>query len=326
MNPKMLASDAAAALDITLQAVHKKLKSKGLLYEKSQNRLFFFHETAKEFFGFKVRPTIFATQVVKGGTGKTTLLGSLAVRLNLYGLKVLCIDLDQQANLTSYFGVNAEAKPVMIDILIDKEKKIDQEGRPFSFLNYPVPVLPGLDIIPSRIENAILDNYLMVNSLPLDRVYRELFRKALNNYDVVLIDCPPALGQSVAAASMASDIILSPVNPEKFCIDGLKVSFQELNQLEHKFSTSPDVKIIFNKFDTRTNLSHSILQELLKDEIYGSCLFKSYIRLSQEFPNCSGKGISVFDGLRPTAASEDMDLWTKEIIDMIKIADEVKDA
>lgn len=318
INPKMLASDAAMALNITLQGVNKKLKTLQLFYEKSQNRNYFYHETAKELFAYKVRPTIFATQVVKGGTGKTTLLASLAVRLNLYGLNVLCIDLDQQGNLTSFFGVDAEKSPVMIDILMDKEKKKD-----ISINDYALPLWAGLDIIPSRIENAILDNYLMVNSLPLDRIYKDLFTKALKKYDVILIDCPPALGQSVAAASMASHIILSPVNPEKFCIDGLKVSFEELNRLEAKFSISPTVKIIFNKFDTRTNLSHEILQELLKDEVYGECLFKSYIRLSQEFPNCSGKGVSIFDFFRPTAASEDIDLWAREIIDLIRIKDEV---
>jgi chromosome partitioning protein len=316
MTPKMLASDAASALNITLQAINKKLKHNHLSYEKSQNRIYFDHNTSKEIFNLKVKPSIFTTQVVKGGTGKTTLVANLAVRLNLYGLKVLCIDLDQQSNLTSYFNVNAENHPVLIDILHDKEKK-----KNVSILDYKLNLFPGLDILPSRIENAILDNYIMVHSLPLDKTLKDIISPALDEYDVILIDCPPALGQTVATASLASDYVIAPANPERFCIDGLKISFEELENLGNKFHYKPEIKIIVNKFDTRTNLSHEILQGLMKNEVYGDCLFKSFIRYTQEFPNCAAKGISVFDALRPTAALEDIDLWAKEIIKMISIND-----
>lgn len=310
----MLASDAATALNISLQAVHKKLKHNQLHYEKSQNRIYFSYETAKNIFEYKIKPAIFTMQVVKGGTGKTTLVANLAIRLNLYGLKILCIDLDQQGNLTNYFNVNAEDHPVLIDVLREKEQK-----KHISITDYAINVFEGLDIIPSRIENAILDNYIMINSLPLDRVFKDIFKPALRDYDIILVDCPPALGQTVAAASLASNYVFAPANPEKFCIDGLKISFEELNNLESKFGYKPNIKIIVNKFDTRTNLSHEILKGLLKNEVYSDTLFKSYIRYTQEFPNCSAKEISVFDTLRPTAALEDIDLWAKEIISMLQI-------
>lgn len=150
---------------MTVQAIHKQLKAKHLSFEKSQNRVFFSHETSKDLFPIEFKQKIIAIQIVKGGTGKTSLAQSIAIRANLYGARVLCIDLDQQGNLTQAFNVNPEELPVMIDLL--------SEGRPVS--EGVVTIVPGLDLIPSRIENAVLDNTIMLKRFPLDRVYRDRF-------------------------------------------------------------------------------------------------------------------------------------------------------
>jgi len=163
MKPKMTAIEAASFLGVTVQAVHKQLRTKDLAFEKSQNRVFFSHSTSKKLFPIEFKHKVIAIQIVKGGTGKTSLAQSIAVRANLYGARVLCIDLDQQGNLTQSFNVNSEEFPAMIDLLT--------EGHPIA--NVIVPIVPGLDLIPSRIENAILDNTIMLKRFPLDRVYRD---------------------------------------------------------------------------------------------------------------------------------------------------------
>ncbi len=306
MNPKMLAIDAANFLNVSIQYVHKQLKTKNLLFNKNQNRVYFDYNTSQQIFKLSVLPKVISIQIVKGGTGKTSLTHSIAIRANLYGIKVLCIDLDQQGNLTQAFKINPEKIPVMVDI-IDKNFSVE-EGI--------IPIIDGLDLLPSRIENAVLDSMLMLKRLPLDRVYKEKIDhlKLIKGYNLVLIDCPPALGQSVAAASLSSDYIIAPVTPEKFSLSGLKVTNQEIENIEKTYHKDIPLKIILNKFDSRTTLSHETLSSLIKHNEFGPKLFKTYIRISQEFPNVIAQGISIFDSMRNNSAKEDIDLLTRELL------------
>ena len=306
MNAKITAAETAALLGITLQGVHKQLKVNSLAYEKSQNRVYFGYETAKSLFKIPFKQKIVAIQIVKGGTGKTSLTHSIAIRANLYGAKVLCIDLDQQGNLTQAFQINPEETPVMIDVL---KESIDIKD---AIINFS----PGLDIIPSRIENAVLDSTIMIGRYALDRVYKDKLAPLKQHYDLIILDCPPALGQSVAAATLASDVIIAPVTPEKFCLSGLKITSQELNSLENNFNKKIPMRVVLNKFDSRTSLSHEVLSTLIKHPIYGENIYKSYIRASQEFPNAIAKGQSIFDSLKNTIAKEDVDLLTREILEI----------
>lgn len=306
MDPKMLAIDAANFLGVSVQYVHKLLKTKNLQFNKNQNRVYFGHNTSQQIFKLSIPSKVISIQIVKGGTGKTSLTHSIAIRANLYGMKVLCIDLDQQGNLTQAFKINPEKTPVMVDIINNN----------FPIEESLIPLTDGLDLLPSRIENAVLDNVLMLKRLPLDRVYKEKIDhlKTTKGYDIVLIDCPPALGQSVAAASLSSDYILSPVTPEKFSLSGLKVTNQEIENIEKTYQKNIPLKIILNKFDSRTTLSHETLSSLIKHDLLGPKLFKTYIRTSQEFPNAIAQGASIFDTMRNNSAKEDIDLLTRELL------------
>ncbi len=308
MKAKFTASDAASFLGITIQAVHKQLKTKGLEFEKNQNRVYFGHSTSCGLFNLKFKPKTVAFQIVKGGTGKTSLAHAVAVRANLYGARVLCIDLDQQGNLTQAFQVNAEELPVMVDVLKEGIKLQDTI----------VNISEGLDLIPSRIENAILDNVIMLGRFPLEHVYKERLQTLRKKYDLIIIDCPPALGQSVAAIALSSDVIIAPVTPEEFSLSGLKISTQEILNLEQNYKTRIPFRLVLNKFDTRTSLSHEVLSTLIKHPIYGEKLFKTYVRASQEFPNSITSSESIFDNLKSSSAKEDIDLLTKELLEIQK--------
>lgn len=306
MEGKMTAAEAASFLGISIQAVHKQLKTKKLEFDKNQNRVYFGHETARALFQLPFRKKTIALQIVKGGTGKTSLVYSMAVRANLYGAKVLCIDLDQQGNLTQAFKINPEEHPAMVDVLKEEVSMKD------AIIN----ISNGLDIIPSRIENAVLDNTIMLGKLSLQHAYRKLIDPYKRKYDFILIDCPPALGQSVAAIALAVDTVIAPVTPEKFCLSGLKITSHELGNLERNFNRKIPMRILVNKFDTRTSLSHEVLSTLIKHPIFGEKLYKTYIRASQEFPNTIAKGQSIFDTLKVTTAKEDVDLLTREIFEL----------
>jgi chromosome partitioning protein len=303
---KMTATDAANLLGVTVQAIHKNLKLKKLESYKSQNRVYFGHDTSKQLFNINFKKQVIAFQVVKGGTGKTSLAHSFAIRANLYGCKVLCVDLDQQGNLTQAFAFNPDETPVMIDILRDNHNI--QDGI--------VNISPGLDLIPSRIENATLDNYIMLEKHPLDRIYKELIKKLQNRYDLIVIDCPPALGQSVAAAALASDIVISPLTPEQFSLSGMRVTYEEIMSLNRKFGKDIMVKIIVNKFDSRTALSNEILRSLINHDVFKTLLCKTIIRSSQDFPNAIFSGTNIYSNLKTTPAKEDVDVLTQELLEI----------
>lgn len=309
MKPKMLASEAIDYLNISLPALHKQLKSKNLDYIKNQNKIYFEHNTSRQIFKLEFKPTCWSWQNLKGGVGKTHLSFATAIRLSLYGAKVAVIDLDQQGNFTQACGIDAENKPILIDLI---SEKLDIEKN-------MVPVLNGLDILPSRIENAVLDNLFALNSLPVDRELKKRVDALKKKYDFIFIDCPPSLGQAVTAASLAADYILVPVDPERFSLSGLNVTLNELANVSEKFEAKLDVRIVLNKFDGRTSLSTKVLSALYEDSQYRSRLFKAFIRTSQDLPNSISSGKTIFDSLRASAAKEDIDLLTREFIEISRI-------
>jgi len=302
MEPKMLVSEASEALGVTAQALHNQIKRKNLSFGKSRNRVYFSHETAKSLLSLSFDSQIISFQIVKGGTGKTSMCLAIGVRASLYGAKTLLIDLDQQGNLSKACRVDTHENPIMIEI-INQELGIEQGI---------VPVCEGLDLIPSRIENALLDSNLMLKRLPLDRIYKDIITPLKHKYDLILIDCPPALGSSVTAAALASDRIIAPVTPSEFSLEGLEITKQEIKNIEKNFHTSIVLCPLLNEFDVRTSLSRETLNFLMTH--YESSLIRSVIRKNQEFENVLIKGESIYDSLNSSSAKEDIDLLTREIL------------
>lgn len=310
MTPKMTVRDAADFLQMPESQVHKLLLADdlGFAYAQGKTRTtatsYFGYNTARQLFKLHKLPKAVAFQIVKGGTGKTSLATAFAIRANLYGLKVLCIDLDQQGNLTQTFGVDAEALPVMIDILA--------EG--YAFAEAIAKVAPGFDLISSRIENALIDDVIKLKNLELTQVYREPFAKLKQDYDLIVIDCPPNLGNSVAAVTLAVDAVISPVVPENFALSGLKITYNTITELEEAYGIKIPFKIVLNKYDARTILSQDALQTLISHPHYKENMLQTYVRTSQEFPNAIAKGISIYDSIKPSIAKADIDFLTREIL------------
>lgn len=306
MKPKLSTSDSIDLLNITPQALLQTLKRKNLSYEKSKNRVFWGHETSKELFNFKVTPKKIAFQVVKGGVGKSSLSFSFAVCASLYGLKVLMIDLDQQGNLTDFCGVKGDELPCMFDAISNQ----------LSIKDLIVNVSPGLDLIPGNLENALIENYLFLHKLNLKKVYSNKFAEVEQKYDLIIVDCPPALGHSNAAVALSVDSVFAVVTPDNSSIKGLNLSYTQLSELAKEQEINLDFRIILNKFDKRTSLSHDIHQSLIKHPIYGPLLFKQYISTSQEYSNSTASRQTLFDSLKESLAKTDLHLLTREILNL----------
>ena len=308
MDPKMLLSEAAEAFGVTSQALHNQLKRKNLSSSKSRNRVYFRHAVSRKLLGLNFHSQIMSFQIVKGGTGKTSLCLAVGIRACLYGARTLLVDLDQQGNLTKACRIASHNKPIMIELI--NQKIPIEEGI--------ASVFDGLDILPSRIENALLDSNLMLKRFPLDRVYKEMISPLKKKYDLILIDCPPALGSSVAAVALTSDKVICPVTPSEFSLEGLEITKNEIKNIETNFRVSIPISPVLNEFDARTALSHETMRFLLAN--YDKNLIRSVVRKSQEFENVLTKGISIFDTLQNTTAKEDVDLLTRELLGLGEFA------
>lgn len=312
MEPKIQFTDIASFQNISLPGVHKQIKTKQIPCYRSGKKNYLTHEGAKQLLNLKVNPTIIAFELVKGGVGKTSLSFHCAVRASLYGLKCAIIDLDQQANLTRAFRVNANNSPIMLDIV--KEK--------LTLKDHLIKAADGIDMLPSRFENAMLNTVLLINAFPLDRVFKQLIEPLKSHYDLIFIDCPPDLGATVTATAMASDFILAPIEPDEFSMAGLELTLSELGNIGQKYEKNIPIKIVLNKFNGKTNLSHRTLTALINNEKTRNLLLKSFIRTSQDFPNAFDKGLSIFDSLKTSIAKEDIDLLTKELLEIARFADQ----
>jgi len=295
MNPKITSKEAAEFLGTSARQIYKRMVAAELPYMRSGSTVYFGYPTARQLFRLMVPPKAVSFQIVKGGTGKTSLACAVAVRANLYGLRVLCIDLDQQGNLTNSFGVDADSLPVMIDILA--------EG--YTYEEAITRVYPGMDILASRIENALLDDVIKLKRLDLARVYREPLAKLKEKYDLIVIDCPPNLGQSVAAVTLAVDQVIAPVIPESYALSGLKATRNAIRELEENYKTSIALSIAVNKFDPRAALSQEAHQMLLGYPV---------VHASPEFPDSVARGGTLFDTLKSSPAKRDIDHLTRVIL------------
>lgn len=304
INPKILASEAADILQTSLQNIHKKLKTMNLPTEKSQNRVYFSHYTSRQLFNFNWQSKVFSFQLVKGGVGKTAISLMFAIRSALLGARVALIEIDQQANLTRSFKIDAFDKPIMIDIITNKLKIKD----------CMINVIDGLDLLPSRVDNALLDNILLLGKHPLDRVLAEMINQIKSDYDIIILDCPPSIGAAVTATALASDIIVMPVNPTDYSVAGLELTFREIKEITERYAKNIEIKVIFNKYDARTSLSFNTISQLIKHPDFGSRMVSSYIRSSQAIENCISNGKTVFDSIRNTPEREDFSTITKELL------------
>jgi chromosome partitioning protein len=313
IDPKITAAEVAEYLKLTVQAVHKRIKVKGLKEKKGRNRIYFGHDTARGIINPKIRQLKLATAVVKGGVGKTTLAEALAIRTALYGIRVLCIDVDQQANLTKGLGMAEQAKhcPVMIDLI---ENKAAPEEAVLS-------VIPGLDLIPSRLDNVTLDGYMMINRINPSLIFDKIFANLFKNYDLIIFDCPPTLGSTVCASMLCADLVIAPLNPDVYSYEGIEIMDKEIQNIYEQFDKKINWAILLNKFDSRTILSTDYIIQIFKDASYSKLLLKSVIRTSQDFPNMKKKEKTIFDSLKKSTAKEDIDALAREIIGLMQIED-----
>ena len=243
---------------MTIQGVYKALKTHNIPTQITNNRRKIIPpEGIRRLFeerGFQYPKSVISFQIVKGGVGKTSLSFCLAVRASHYGARVLAIDLDQQGNLTRSFNVEARDRPVWLNLFRDK----------VPVQNAIVELSDCLHVIPSNLNNSRLDTELTQSSTNLKDLIRDIIEPIRNNYDLIIIDCPPAINKINTAVTCASDIVIIPINPDLYAMDGLDYTISELNRIKKGFKLDFDYRIVWNKYDARERLGAVYMHELMK--------------------------------------------------------------
>ncbi len=249
---------------------------------------------------------------LRGGCSKTTATISLATRAKQYGHKVAILDLDSQASASLAFKIIAnENQPVFLDIY-DEPNKIKEAL---------LEIEPNLFILPSSLNNGLLDaalaNKPTIQKTAVAAVCNEL--KKLG-FTLVVIDCSPSLSASVISTICASSTVVIPVASDVFSRRGLELTLDEVESICETFGLpTPELKILFSKYDGREKLSIDALSELAKDPKYSQILLPCFIRTSSELPKAAKTGETVFSTFKKNSAREDYDMYTREILDMNKL-------
>jgi chromosome partitioning protein len=228
----------------------------------------------------------------KGGVGKTTSAINIGAYLAEAGKKVLLVDFDSQANLSSGVGISGEAaKPGVYELIVGQaapEKALRQSS------------VPGLDLIPATIDLSGAAVEL------IEQEERDFFlKKALEpfrpSYDYIMIDCPPSLGVLTLNGISAADAVLIPMQTEYFAMEGLSHLLQTIRRAQK--TINPGLRIggiFFTMYDPRTRLAQQVVREVsayFKDKVFTTIIPRN-VRLSEApshglpisryDPQCSG--------------------------------------
>ena len=290
------------------QAVYKMLKSKNLESIMLSTRKKVIAPSSVrailENKGFQYPNKIISFDMIKGGVGKTTLSAAVATRASHYGCKTLLIDFDLQGNLSRSFAIHSNNEKIWIDLVKDAhpaEKAI-------------ISISQYLDIIPSNLNNSKLDIEMQQASINIKDHVRDKLDSVLKNYDLVIIDCPPAINKVSASAICASDLVIIPLNPDPYSMDGLEMTLSEIRRTKKNFKINrPDHLIVWNKYDARKRLGPVYMYDLVqKTDVQN--ISTIVIRTDSNYENYLAKTESIFDASKKSNAKEDIDQITKEII------------
>ena len=218
---------------------------------------------------------IIAVANQKGGVGKTTTSINLAACLAEKGKKVLAVDMDPQGNLTSGLGVDKDSVEKSIYELIIGEVDIKE------VINKEV--LENLDIIPTSIDLSAAEIEL-IGVDDKEYILRNAIDQVKDQYDFVIIDCPPSLSMMTINAMTTADSVIVPIQCEYYALEGLSQLIHTVELVKDRLNSKLEIEgVVFTMYDARTNLSLQVVENVkdnLQQNIYKTIIPRN-IRLAE---------------------------------------------
>jgi chromosome partitioning protein len=214
----------------------------------------------------------------KGGTGKTTAVRTLTDVLRRVGLRTLAVDLDPQGNLSDYLDVDPEASPTIGDVLAGRAKAAEA-------------IHDG--IIPANLGLAEAE-LMLGGKMGRELTLRKALREVRNDFDLILIDCPPSLGLLTVNALVAADYALLSAEAQYFAMQGVEQALEVIELARE--SLNPDLEwlgVMLNIADMRTRHSREAFDSLR--EHFGEKLIDTTIRASIAYAESAERALSILD-------------------------------
>jgi len=223
----------------------------------------------------------------KGGVGKTTTSVNLASSLAAIEHSTLLIDLDPQANTSSSLGIDQRSVTKSTYELLVGDVTVEQAAVHTE--------LPLLDIIPSHI-NLVGAEIEMIDLLERERILKKTLANGRDEYDYIIIDCPPSLGLLTLNALTAADSVLIPVQAEYFALEGLGQLLNTIKIVRQHLNPTLEIEgVLLTMFDARLRLSNQVAKEVRR--YFGTKVFRTAVQRNvrvSEAPSF-GKPVLLYD-------------------------------